>query len=281
VGESAISPEAHLKMCAAVQPHLSGAISKTINLPADATVADIEDCIYKGWELGLKGFTIYRDGCKGIQPLVQESPEETSKDIVAEHLAKGGEIRETSGATAYTADVRRKMPETRGSITHKFSLNGIKGYFTVGLYDDERPGEVFVHLSKQGSTIQGLIDAWATTFSMGLQYGVPIRKFVDKFKGTRFEPHGFTGSTDIPTATSVIDYIVRWIDMNCLTTVGDKTRADLPDMMDRTFAGEDIVEASSAPYAFTGNLCSECGGMLQITGTCSTCTQCGETTGCG
>ncbi|HEV8001773.1 MAG TPA: vitamin B12-dependent ribonucleotide reductase [Planctomycetaceae bacterium] len=190
-GKRSIAWQAHVKMMAAAQPFLSGAISKTVNMPEESTVEEIENAYLEGWRLGLKALAIYRDGSKKSQPL------NTSKGADK----KGGAFQPT----------RRRLPATRQSLTHKFSVGGHEGYITVGLFEDNLPGELFITMAKEGSTIGGLMDTIGTETSLGLQYGVPLRVFVDKFSHTRFEPSGWTTNPEIPHAKSVVDYIFRWL----------------------------------------------------------------------
>ena len=191
-GTRTIHWKAHVKMMAAAQPFLSGAISKTVNMPKDSTVDDIEQAYFEGWRLGLKALAIYRDGSKQSQPL------STTKE--------GDRKKGADGRPA-----RRRLPATRHSLTHKFSVGGHEGYITVGLFEDGTPGELFISMAKEGSTIGGLMDVIGTETSMGLQYGVPLDVLVDKFSHTRFEPSGWTPNPDIPIAKSLVDYIFRWL----------------------------------------------------------------------
>jgi ribonucleoside-diphosphate reductase alpha chain len=198
-GNRSIAWKAHVTMMAAAQPFLSGAISKTVNMPADSTVEDIEDAYVEGWKLGLKALAIYRDGSKQSQPL------NTSKDSDK----KGGSSDVATEAPPRLA--RKRLPDTRHSITHKFSVGGHEGYITVGLFEDGQPGELFITMAKEGSTIGGLMDVIGTQTSMALQYGVPLYDLVNKFSHARFEPSGWTQNEDIPHAKSVVDYIFRWL----------------------------------------------------------------------
>ena len=182
----------HVKMMSAVQPYISGAISKTVNMPNDVTAEDISSTYIEAWRMGLKAIAIYRDGCKRTQPL------NTSLD-------------ELTTTAKVKAVLRRRLPDERNALTHKFSIAGHEGYITVGLYEDGTPGEIFITMSKEGSTISGLMDAFATSVSMALQYGVPLRVLVEKFQHMRFEPSGFTGNKEVPIAKSVLDYIFRWL----------------------------------------------------------------------
>ncbi len=199
-GTRTIHWRGHIKMMAAAQPFLSGAISKTVNMPADSTVEDIENAYTDGWKLGLKALAIYRDGSKQSQPL------NTSKD--SEKKKGDGTAEAVPGQP-----VRRRLPATRNSLTHKFSVGNHDGYITVGLFEDNTPGELFITMAKEGSTIGGLMDVIGTLTSMGLQYGVPVQVFVEKFSHSRFEPSGWTKNQDIPHAKSVVDYIYRWLGM--------------------------------------------------------------------
>ncbi len=192
-GKRSIAWQAHVKMMAAAQPFLSGAISKTVNMPEESTVEEIENAYLEGWRLGLKALAIYRDGSKKSQPL---------------NTSKGTDTKKGGGAFQPT---RRRLPATRQSLTHKFSVGGHEGYITVGLFEDNLPGELFITMAKEGSTIGGLMDTIGTETSLGLQYGVPLRVFVDKFSHTRFEPSGWTTNQEIPHAKSVVDYIFRWL----------------------------------------------------------------------
>ncbi|QGJ68922.1 Vitamin B12-dependent ribonucleotide reductase [Planctomycetales bacterium 10988] len=203
-GKRSISWHAHIKMMAAAQPFLSGAISKTVNMPKDVTPAEIAEAYLEGWRLGLKALAVYRDGSKGSQPLATSK---SKKD--AEPVEKIVQIE-------VAKPMRERLPDTRKSITHKFSVAGHEGYITVGLYDDDRPGELFITMAKEGSTIGGLMDCFGTAVSMSLQYGVPLEVYVNKFSHSRFDPMGPTRNPDIPIAKSVIDYIFRWMGMTFL-----------------------------------------------------------------
>jgi ribonucleoside-diphosphate reductase alpha chain len=282
-GTRSIHYRGHLRMMAAVQPFLSGAISKTINLPTDVSVEDIEAAYLEAWKLGLKAVALYRDGSKRTQPL------STRKD---------------DGRTAVTAEARqpyrRRLPDERQSITHKFSIGGHEGYITVGMYEDGTPGEIFVVMSKEGSVVSGLMDGFATAISLALQYGVPLKVLVTKFSHTRFEPSGFTGNREIPIAKSILDYIFRWLASRFLTESEQlKVGIHLPD-------GEDGAEAAEAPAPAReatapepkrgGGMdrndaaafrlqedappCHECGAIMVRGGSCYKCLNCGATSGC-
>ena len=210
-------------MMAAVQPFLSGAISKTVNMPEAATVEEIEQIYLEGWRLGLKAIAIYRDNSKRSQPLSTsklKSDDETKAagDVVAELR------RQLAAAQAEAVKPhRRRLPAERAAVTHKFDIAGHEGYITVGLYPDGQPGEIFLKMAKEGSTVSGLMDTYATAISLALQYGVPLRDLVNKFAHVRFEPSGFTGNSEIPIAKSSVDYIFRWLGSRFL--VGDDRAA--------------------------------------------------------
>src|SRR5438270_4961054 len=193
-GARSIAPMGHVRMMAGVQPFISGSMSKTVNLPTEATVEDIEQTYMESWKLGLKCIAIYRDGCKRSQPLSTALDKKKEPEAVVEYSAR-----------------RHKLPDERRSITHKFDIGGHEGYLTVGLYEDGQPGELFVTMAKEGSTISGLMDAFATQTSYALQFGVPLKFMVDKFSHMRFEPSGFTKNPEIPIAKSIVDYIFRWM----------------------------------------------------------------------
>src|SRR5438445_626320 len=195
-GMRSIAPMGHVRMMAAVQPFISGSMSKTVNLPTEATIEDIQQTYLESWKLGLKCIAIYRDGCKRSQPL-------------STSLAKEKKTVEPAGPD-YRA-VRRRLSDERKSITHKFDIQGHEGYLTVGMFEDGQPGELFVTMAKEGSTISGLMDAFATQTSYALQFGVPLKFMVDKFSHMRFEPSGFTKNPEIPIAKSIVDYIFRWM----------------------------------------------------------------------
>jgi ribonucleoside-diphosphate reductase alpha chain len=208
-GKRCIHYMAHLKMMAAVQPFISGAISKTINMPKESTREDISAAYMEGWKLGLKAVAIYRDGSKKLQP-------------VSTKKHKDGKAKASAEATAPARPFRRRLPDTRQSITHKFSVAGHEGYLTVGLYEDGQPGELFITMAKEGSTVGGLMDVIGTCTSMALQYGVPLITLVDKFRHARFEPAGMTSNRDIPFAKSLIDYIFCWLGCQFIPGYADK-----------------------------------------------------------
>ncbi len=315
VGERAISPMGHIKMMAAAQPFISGAISKTVNLPESVSVEDIAGVYLDGWRLGLKALAIYRDGSKTAQALKTDAGEN-----------KGDPIVETVPVEP-ARPTRRRMPRERHSLTHKFSVGGHEGYITAGEYEDGSIGEVFLtDVGKEGSTIKGLMNAFATAISIGLQYGVPLETLVRKFAYMRFEPEGYTGNPEIPFAKSMPDYIMRWLasrygdadlheELGILTSEvrarkasqealmrGDtagpaaESEADQPEASNGTTNGGNGHAVKPAAAALTdeppaipaklqgldlGPACAQCGGMMQRTGSCYTCSSCGNNTGCG
>jgi ribonucleoside-diphosphate reductase alpha chain len=264
----------HIKMMAAVQPFVSGAISKTINMPEECTVEDIMSAYTESWRLGIKAVAIYRDNSKKTQPLSSGSGKGEKKSNATQAVAA------TVEKVVYRP-VRRKLPDERRSITHKFSIGGHEGYITVGMYEDGAPGEIFITMAKEGSTISGLMDAFATAVSFNLQYGVPIKFLVDKFAHVRFEPSGWTGNQQIPYAKSIMDYIFRWLGAKFLGAeyaAGETNEAGetltLRPTEDESQGKLPFVAASDAPT------CSECGGIMTRNGSCYKCGNCGGTSGC-
>jgi ribonucleoside-diphosphate reductase alpha chain len=260
----------HIRMMAAVQPFISGAISKTINMPEESTPEDIMDAYIESWRLGLKAVAIYRDGSKRVQPLSSGKGEKVATPPPAR----------VEERIVYRPQ-RRKLRDERQSITHKFSLAGHEGYITVGLFEDGQPGELFITMAKEGSTISGLMDSFATAVSYGLQYGVPLKFFVDKFSHVRFEPSGYTGHPQIPYAKSLMDYIFRWLALKFLgpnaveNEVGDSFRlrpTETEPQQRLPFAP--AVGMDDAPA------CAECGGLMTRNGSCYKCENCGGTSGC-
>ncbi len=214
-GTRSIRWQAHVEMMAAAQPFLSGAISKTVNMPTDSTVDDIAQAYFWGWELGLKAIAIYRDGSKQSQPLSTKSETKKAEDAAAAAVVE---------KIVYKPR-RERLPDTRNSVTHKFSISGHEGYISVGLYPDGRPGEVFITMAKEGSTIGGLMDSFGTATSISLQYGVPLEVLVSKFSHTRFEPMGHTTNPDIRIAKSLVDYIFRWLGLTFLDSYREEQKA--------------------------------------------------------
>ncbi len=262
----------HIRMMAAVQPFISGAISKTINMPEESTAEDIMDAYIESWKQGLKAVAIYRDGSKRVQPLSSGTGKGEKK--MTPLAAPEPKIIEK----VVYRPVRRKLPDERQSLTHKFSIGGHEGYITVGMYEDGTPGEVFIAMAKEGSTISGLMDTLATSISYGLQYGVPLKFFVDKFSHVRFEPSGWTGNQQVPYAKSIIDYIFRWLGARFLGITEANEAGETPKLRPT------VVEPQQAlPFdASVGDapLCSECGSMMTRNGSCYKCENCGGTSGC-
>jgi ribonucleoside-diphosphate reductase alpha chain len=283
-GKRSIQYMGHIKMMAAVQPFLSGAISKTVNMPTDATPDEIANAYVESWRLGLKAVAVYRDGCKRSQPL------STSKE-------EGKAVVPAAGADLAPRPARRKLPDERHAITHKFSIAGHEGYITVGMYEDGKPGEIFLVMAKEGSTISGLMDAFATSISMALQYGVPLEALVEKFSHVRFEPSGFTKNPEIPYAKSITDYIFRYLASKFLSTehqeaVGVQPSETSLKPMTGLPAASATVSGSSASTAGALSAgtsfraqsdappCHYCGSIMTRNGSCYRCANCGSTSGC-
>jgi len=267
----------HVKMMAAVQPFISGAISKTVNMPNDVTVDDVMQLYIDAWKMGLKAIAIYRDGSKGTQPL--------STSIDDEKKTSAGEEKKVE-----FKPVRRRLPDERNSITHKFSVAGHEGYITVGMYPDGTPGEIFITMSKEGSTLSGLMDAFATAISLALQYGVPLKVLVDKFSHMRFEPSGFTNNPEIPIAKSIIDYIFRWLGKKFLKPEEQPSNVDHTDILNEIhLSQEKVVLRSETLEKYEKQIfeiqsdappCPSCGAIMQRSGSCYVCPNCGSTSGC-
>jgi ribonucleoside-diphosphate reductase alpha chain len=289
-GVRTITPLGHVRMMAAVQPFISGAISKTINMPEQATVEEIEQAYVEAWRLGLKAVAIYRDGCKKVQPLNTAKPE---KEVAA------------AVAPAAPKPVRRRLPADRHATCHKFDIAGHEGYIHVGFFEDGTPGEIFIKMAKEGSTISGLMDTVGVLTSMALQYGVPLEVLVSKFSHVRFEPSGFTKNPDIPMAKSLIDYIFRFLGTRFLS--GEQRVA--VGLVEREAAGVAVTEpqavamaettagismrpigfaaagaSANAPITFSPQAdapsCPDCGSLMVRNGACYKCFNCGATSGC-
>ncbi|MGB8930227.1 MAG: vitamin B12-dependent ribonucleotide reductase [Anaeromyxobacteraceae bacterium] len=285
-GSRTIQYMGHIRMMGAVQPFLSGAISKTVNMPTNATPADIEQAYVEAWKLGLKAIAVYRDGCKRSQPLNTAKDKKQAVAVVEEpRLA------------------RRRLPDERRAVTHKFSIGGHEGYMTVGMYDDGSPGELFVTMAKEGSVVSGLMDSFATSISMALQYGVPLKILADKFSHTRFEPSGFTGNPDIPIAKSITDYIFRWLSLKFLPSEDGATLAPPRSLTPGTAPNAPVARAAARTVETGASLqlplptapgngygsyagqtdappCPNCGSITVRSGACYKCVNCGSTTGC-
>jgi len=278
----------HVKMMAAAQPFLSGAISKTINMPEEATVEDIMNAYIESWRLGLKAVAIYRDNSKRSQPLsaAKDAKKEDKKTEAAPRAA------EPVQRELFQRAQREKMPYERASVTHKFSVSGHEGYITVGMYDDGRPGEVFIKMAKEGSTLSGVMDGLALTISLGLQYGVPLKVFVDKLLNTRFEPSGITANPNIRFVSSVLDYIARWLGGRFISSdylkLNGGTHAEnsgpavpAPVILSALASPPAPAAATKPTNAYEGApTCSECGMLMVPNGACYKCENCGSTSGC-
>src|SRR5262250_340656 len=280
-GSRTIHYMGHIKMMGAVQPFISGAISKTINMPTDVTVDEIMHAYIESWKLGLKAVAIYRDGSKRTQPL------NTSKD--KEEKAGAAEARETR-------PLRRRLPDERKSITHKFDIAGHEGYIIAGMYEDGQPGEIFITMSKEGSTISGLMDSFATAISIALQYGVPLRGLVDKFSHMRFEPSGFTKNPDIPMAKSIMDYIFRWLASKFLDGDAQQEVGVVRQELEESAAPKKVLSLAAqtprggAPISAISSVtslyqedappCPDCGAIMIRSGACYKCMNCGAVSGC-
>jgi ribonucleoside-diphosphate reductase alpha chain len=258
----------HVRMMGAVQPFLSGAISKTVNLPEDATIDDIVHAYTEGWRLGLKALAVYRDGSKRTQPL------------------NAGKEKSEARVDEVARPIRHKLPDERTARTHKFSIAGHEGYLTVGLYDDGQPGEIFLRMAKEGSTVSGLMDTIATMTSIALQYGVPLKALVDKFSHTRFEPAGFTNNREIPIAKSVMDYVFRFLGNRFLhePEIADEQEAEDSGLERRVAAVAGGSGVDPLPYGIVNQAdapsCHNCGSIMIRSGTCYKCSNCGSTSGC-
>ena len=304
LGDNAIHYAGHVKMMAAVQPFISGAISKTVNMPEEVTVEDVEKLHIDAWKMGVKAIAIYRDNCKVAQPVSMVTKEESKGDAVA-----GAPTEPVVETRIVYKPIRERMPRDRRSRTFEFRVADCKGFVTVGEYEDGRPGEVFLRVSKQGSTLAGIMDALAISLSHGLQYGVPLRTFVETFTGMRFEPAGMTDDPEIRIATSIMDYLFRKLAVIYLSyedrsslgifTTGERTQQTLPGVDEAVSSiGSDLtpdppsVESaddllatmaatSSALIADPGApICMQCGITMQRAGSCHTCPGCGNTSGC-
>jgi len=313
-GTRSIAYMGHLKMMAAAQPFISGAISKTVNLPEAASVEEIMDAYIQAWKLGLKAVAVYRDGCKKAQPLSAAGTKTAEASGKSSAISAFSAVEEDLHAPPRA--VRHKLDDERMSITHKFKVGDHEGYLTVGLYRDGSPGEIFITMAKEGSTVSGLMDSFSCAVSIGLQHGVPLKLLCEKFAHTRFEPNGWTGNPDIGFAKSIMDYIFRWLQLRFLTGqqqllfdnlrpkswpalesgemngVADVERAPgewglnsagLPTTHDarRTtgvFHAADalagLIDMGDAPS------CNVCGSIMVRNGSCYKCMSCGSTSGC-
>jgi ribonucleoside-diphosphate reductase alpha chain len=301
-GTRSIAYMGHLRMMAAAQPFISGAISKTVNLPENASVEDIMEAYLQAWKLGLKAVAVYRDGCKKSQPL-SAAGTKTANSSKDDPRPGAAAPQEPEDMNAPPRAVRHKLQEERASITHKFNIGGHEGYITVGLYPNGEPGELFITMAKEGSTVSGLMDSFALAVSISLQHGVPLKLFCEKFAHTRFEPSGWSGNPDIGYAKSIMDYIFRWLQLRFtgqqqllfenlrpkLSGVSSQPSEDAASGMRRPESGSREPGAGSihAADALAGIIdlgdaptCSFCGSIMTRNGSCYRCGSCGSTSGC-
>jgi ribonucleoside-diphosphate reductase alpha chain len=302
-GVRSIHHMGHIKMIGAVQPFISGAISKTVNLPETATVDDVSEAYVEAWKHGLKAIAIYRDGSKKVQPVNTSNKEANTKvtETIVERIVEVARPQ------------RRRLADTRASLTHKFSIEGHEGYITVGLFEDNTPGELFVTMAKEGSTLSGMMDAFATSVSLLFQYGVPLSHLVEKFGHMRFEPAGWTGNPEIGFAKSIVDYVFRWLGYRFLSeteraALGLVRTSAVTDAKPQLELLNRVVELATAEKLATPEMqapvanghastadapvyrrlnstpdappCPRCGWLTVRSGTCHKCENCGETTWC-
>src|SRR5581483_11618040 len=291
----------HLRMMAAAQPFISGAISKTVNLPEAASVEEIMEAYIQSWKLGLKAVAIYRDGCKKSQPLSAAGTKtaQSGNQVSATSVS----AVEEENLNAPPRAVRHKLQDERASITHKFNIGGHEGYITVGLYPDGSPGELFITMAKEGSTVSGLMDSFALATSIALQHGVPLKLLCEKFEHTRFEPQGWTNNPDIGYAKSIMDYIFRWLHLRFLTgqqqmlfdNLRPKAALPSPEAVGDLSGNSEPRAQGPEPRASSGHIadalaglidmgdapsCHVCGSIMVRNGSCYKCMSCGSTSGC-
>jgi len=304
-GTRSIAYMGHLRMMAAAQPFISGAISKTVNLPESASVEDIMEAYLQAWKLGLKAVAVYRDGCKKSQPL-SAAGTKTANSSKDDARPGAPAPHEEDNLNAPPRAVRHKLQEERASITHKFNIGGHEGYITVGLYPDGEPGELFITMAKEGSTVSGLMDSFALATSIALQHGVPLKLLCEKFAHTRFEPSGWTSNPDIGFAKSIMDYIFRWLQLRFLTgqqqMLFESFRPKLSAISSQPSGPGELNGSSDQPRTEnrelrTGSVhaadalagiidmgdaptCSFCGSIMTRNGSCYRCGSCGSTSGC-
>ncbi|MDA8270197.1 MAG: vitamin B12-dependent ribonucleotide reductase [Actinomycetota bacterium] len=309
MGDNTIHYRGHVRMMAAIQPFISGAISKTVNMPEDVTVEEIEQLFIEAWRLGVKAVAIYRDNCKVAQPLTTKGRESVGsaagvKDSKTELTHKIAELEEAlqSQTVVVKRPVRERLPRRRKSYTFAFRVSDCEGYVTVGEYEDGRPGEVFMKVSKQGSTLAGIMDAFSISVSLGLQHGVPLSTYVKKYTNMRFEPSGITDDPDLRFAASLVDYIFRRLAIDYLS-VEERTELGISTTEERTqltlFGADNVAadythieapvqgesqakETLSIPGASSKDApyCYQCGNQMQRSGSCFVCPACGTTSGC-
>ena len=321
MGDNTIHYLGHVKMMGAVQPFISGAISKTVNMPEDATVEDIEQLHLDAWKLGIKAVAIYRDNCKVAQPLqtmkkgdnlndapvaVGENPVVADLQAQVSRLEKELAVAKVNDGAILVGAVRERLPRKRTSTTFSFRVADCEGYVTIGEYEDGRPGELFVKVSKQGSTLAGIMDAFSIAVSLGLQHGVPLSTYVRKYANMKFEPSGMTDDPDLRIATSLVDYIFRRLALDYLSTteredlgilsVGERIQPTLPTIAEQATVNRNLESApvvETKPVAVTPKaetiarapqsdapMCYSCGNSMQRAGSCYVCSSCGATSGC-
>jgi ribonucleoside-diphosphate reductase alpha chain len=300
-GKRSIHYMGHVRMMSAVQPFLSGAISKTVNMPEEATAEEIANVYTEGWRLGLKAIAIYRDGSKRVQPLNAAKGQESGSRIQDSGAAQS--LAPSPLPPAPTPQpYRRKLPDERAAITHKFAVGAHEGYLTVGLYDDGPPGEIFITMAKEGSTVSGLMDSFATAVSLALQYGVPLKVLCDKFSHMRFEPSGWTNNPEVRFAKSIMDYIFRWMAYKFLPTDAQPSEdasvsslngsevenaSGLASQFTQATSGKTTLPSETGQAGLAGVVhtedsppCSDCGAIMVRNGACYKCLNCGSTSGC-
>jgi ribonucleoside-diphosphate reductase alpha chain len=322
MGDNTIHYLGHVKMMGAVQPFISGAISKTVNMPEDATIEEVENLHMDAWRLGVKAVAIYRDNCKVGQPLstAKKDGEESSSSVTATDsvaaelytritkLEAALELAKTEGSHVVVGAVRERLPRRRVSTTFAFRVADCEGYVTVGEYEDGRPGEVFIKVSKQGSTLAGIMDAFSISISLGLQHGVPLATYVRKYVNMKFEPSGMTDDADLRIATSLVDYIFRRLALDYLSpsereelgvlSTSERIQPTLPEVVEQATPSVgvsvqptlvDVTERSRQPHQpnlLSRNeqrdapMCYQCGNAMQRAGSCYVCSSCGATSGC-
>jgi ribonucleoside-diphosphate reductase alpha chain len=312
MGDLTIDYHGHVKMMAAVQPFISGAISKTVNMPEEVTVEDVEQLHLDAWKLGLKAVAIYRDNCKVAQPLsttkkgseVHSGPELHDEELAAKVAQLEAALHRQT--VVVKQPMRERLPRRRKSNTFAFRVADCEGYVTVGEYDDGRPGEVFMKVSKQGSTLAGIMDAFSISVSLGLQHGVPLATYVRKYTNMRFEPAGMTDDPDLRIASSLVDYIFRRLAVDYLPyderaelgilTTGERMQPTLPGIEEESTPSAGVVESPALPEPVRDRVvdvrlpgtpdakdapyCYQCGNAMQRAGSCYVCTSCGTTSGC-
>jgi ribonucleoside-diphosphate reductase alpha chain len=307
MGDNTIHYMGHVRMMGAVQPFISGAISKTVNTPEETTIEELEQVHIEAWKMGIKAVAIYRDNCKVGQPLSTVKKDEPASEAEAHDqelaikVAKLEEALANQTTVVVKQPIRERLPRRRRSSTFSFRVADCEGYVNVGEYEDGRPGELFLKVSKQGSTLAGVMDAFAISVSMGLQHGVPLKTYVQKYTNMRFEPAGMTDDPELRIASSLVDYIFRRMAVDYMPleervelgiqTVGERIQPTLPGVDESLQHDEPVVEAApaavidvrsaakSSPHS-DAPFCMQCGVQMQRAGSCHACPSCGSTSGC-